>query len=168
MVPARDSARHAPTHECRSLLLPLVGTAVRILHHTPPGGAPLAIDDRLLSGVRVLVVDDNVDQLDLLRTVLTVAGANVATAPGAQEALDSFRAHPPDIVISDLAMPQATGYNLVRTIRSQVGSKVPMVAITAFPVEEHWQKALDAGFDEWIPKPAHGVVVNVVARLLRR
>ena len=123
---------------------------------------------RLLD-VRVLVVDDNRDQLDILQTVLRRAGARVVTARTAQEAFDAFQADPPDVVLSDLAMPSVTGYMLIRRIRTaRVGSDIPVVAITAFHESEHRQKAIDAGFNAWLAKPAVDTVVGVIARVLGR
>ena len=121
-----------------------------------------------LSGVRVLVVDDNADQLTILRGVLEHSGARVTVARSAQEAFDSFQADPPDVVLTDLAMPQATGYNLVSRIRRSRHGAVPAVAITAHHEDEHREKALAFGFDEWLAKPAVDVVVSVVARLAGR
>ncbi len=122
-----------------------------------------------LSGVRVLVVDDNLDQLEIMGAVLRHAGAHVVTAQTAQEAFDSFQADPPDAVLSDLAMPNVTGYMFIRRIRSgRVRRDVPVVAITAFYEDEHREKALQAGFDAWLAKPGLATVVGVIARLIGR
>ena len=122
-----------------------------------------------LTDVRVLVVDDNPDQLEIMRGILRHAGAQVATAQTAQEAIDSFEADPPRVVVSDLAMPGVTGYTLIRRIRSaRVGADVPVVAITAFHEDEHRDKAMRAGFSAWLAKPATNTVVGVIARLLGR
>jgi CheY-like chemotaxis protein len=122
-----------------------------------------------LQGARVLVVDDNPDQLEILRGLLGHAGAHVVVAHTAQEAFDSFQADPPDVVVSDLAMPGATGYNLMRRIRSaRAGRDVPVIAITAFYEDEHREKALAAGFSAWLAKPASDAVISVVARLSGR
>jgi CheY-like chemotaxis protein len=122
-----------------------------------------------LVGVRVLVVDDNLDHLEIMNSVLTYAGATVSLARTAQEAFDSFQADPPDVVVADLAMPYATGYKLIRGIRStHKGRAVPAVAVTAHHAEEHREKALRAGFDEWLAKPVTDMIVPVVVRLARR
>jgi CheY-like chemotaxis protein len=121
-----------------------------------------------LTGVRVLVVDDNQDQLDIMHAILRHAGARVVTAQTAQEAFDSFQADPPDAILSDLAMP-VTGYALLRRIRSaRAGRDIPVVAITAFYEDEHRDKALEAGFSAWLAKPALDTVVGVIARLIGR
>jgi CheY-like chemotaxis protein len=132
-------------------------------------GANVLATNRPLQGVRILVVDDNPDHLEIIRGVLTHAGARVDTAHTAQEGFDAFEAAPHDIVISDLAMPHATGYNLIRRIRrSSRTSAVPAIAMTAFHADEHRDKALAAGFDEWVAKPAIESIVALVGGLLRR
>lgn len=125
--------------------------------------------DRRLAGVRVLVVDDNLDQLDIMSALLGHAGADVSVARTAQEAFDSFCADRPHVVLSDLVMPQATGYSLIRRIRaSRRGNAVPVVAITACHEDEHRKKALESGFNEWIAKPAIDMIVGLIARLTGR
>ena len=122
-----------------------------------------------LHGIRVLVVDDNADQLTIMRDVLAHAGASVETARSAQEAFDAFQGAPHDVVISDLAMPQATGYSLIRRIRkSPWYASIPAIAMTAYSEVEHRAKALDAGFNEWLAKPATAEVVDLVATLVGR
>jgi len=122
-----------------------------------------------LVGVRVLVVDDNLDHLEIMNSVLTYAGATVSLARTAQEAFDSIQADPPDVLVADLAMPYATGYKLIRGVRSTPkGRAVPAVAVTAHHAEEHREKALRAGFDEWLAKPATDRIVAVVVRLAGR
>jgi CheY-like chemotaxis protein len=71
-----------------------------------------------LTGVRVLVVDDKPDQLECMRELFNAAGAQVETAPSAQEALDSIASHPPDVLISDIVMPGTNGLSLIRRVRS--------------------------------------------------
>ena len=123
-----------------------------------------------LAGIRVLLVDDSEDQLDLLGTLFRRAGAEVATARTAQEAFDAFQASPPDIVISDISMPHGSGYNLIRMIRSsrKPGADVPAIAVTAYGLVEVPRKAMDAGFTDWLSKPASDTVVSTAAKLLRR
>jgi CheY-like chemotaxis protein len=116
-----------------------------------------------------LVVDDNVDHLTIMRDLLVHAGARVETAPTAQEAFDAFDADPHDVIISDLAMPQATGYNLIRRLRrSRRHNAVPVIAMTAHSADEHRDKALEAGFTEWLAKPATDSIVELVATLAKR
>jgi CheY-like chemotaxis protein len=125
--------------------------------------------DKPLQGVRVLVVDDNPDQLEILRGLLGHAGALVSVAHAAQEAFDSFQADHPDVVVSDLAMPGITGYSLIRRIRaSRAGQNVPVIAITAFYEDEHREKALAAGFTAWLAKPVANTVVGEIVRVMRR
>ena len=125
--------------------------------------------DRPLQGLRILVVDDDPDQLVILSGLLGHAGARVEVARTAQEAFDAFQSAPADVVVSDIAMPQTTGYNLVRRIRaSPRGRTVPVVAITSFFEDEHFDKAMAAGFNAWLAKPASDTVVGVIARLTGR
>ena len=129
----------------------------------------MATGEQLLAGVRVLVVDDNADQLNILGSVLRGAGALVTIAFDAQEAFDTFQADPPDLIVSDLAMPYATGYTLIRRIRTlPKGCAVPAIAITSFLFEEHRVKAVEAGFNDWLPKPVHDSLVPTASRLLGR
>jgi CheY-like chemotaxis protein len=124
---------------------------------------------RPLQGLRILVVDDDPDQLVILSGLLGHAGAHVEVARTAQEAFDTFQSDAADVVVSDIAMPQTTGYNLVRRIRaSPRGRTVPVVAITAFFEDEHFDKAMAAGFNAWLAKPASDTVVGVIARLTGR
>lgn len=119
-----------------------------------------------LRGVRVLVVDDNLDHLIIMDSLLRHAGAWVVTARSAQEAFDSFEADPPSVVVSDLAMPEGTGYQLIRLIRTaRVGNTTPVIAVTAFGDREIREKALAHGFDEWVAKPATDAIVRAVARV---
>jgi CheY-like chemotaxis protein len=124
---------------------------------------------RVLDGLRVLVVDDNLDHLVIMLQLLRSAGARVDTARSAQEAYDNFQSDPPNVVVSDLAMPYGTGYQLIRLVRtSLVGSQTPVIALTAFGDREIREKALAHGFDEWLAKPATDTIVSVVSRLARR
>jgi CheY-like chemotaxis protein len=135
----------------------------------PAATTVLATGKRRLDGLRVVVVDDNADQLDILRDLLTHAGAQVEIARTAQEAFDAVQAAPPDVLVSDIAMPHATGYALIRRIRAtRQGRDLPALAMTAYYEDEHREKALEAGFTAWLSKPAMEAIVSVVARLAGR
>lgn len=109
-----------------------------------------------LTGIRVLVVDDELDTLEVLRAALTNCGAAVRTAVTVSDALDTFLVWQPNVLISDLGMPNEDGFSLIRKVRAlkaEEGGKVPAAALTAYVREEDRLRALDAGFQTHIPKP---------------
>lgn len=121
-----------------------------------------------LEGLRVLVVDDDRDARELVCTVLGRAGAQTAEAASVDEALSVLRTFPPDAVVSDVAMPGATGYDLVRRLRQMEGlGHVPAVALTAYARLDDREHALAAGFDRHLGKPVDPAqLVAVVAGLV--
>ena len=125
-----------------------------------------------LSGVRVLVVDDEPDARELLAMVLEHAGAVVATADSADAAVRLLREGPADVLVSDIGMPGADGYEFVGRVRAlpaSEGGRVPAVALTAYATEEDRRRALDAGFEEHIAKPVEpSDLVAAVAALAGR
>ncbi|WP_017716068.1 PAS domain S-box protein [Kamptonema formosum] len=109
-----------------------------------------------LSGLRVLVVDDDTDTRDLVAIALEEYGASVTAAASASEALDALAKLPPDVLVSDISMPAADGYTLMRQLRAlpaERGGQVPAVALTAYARREDRQKALGAGFQIHLAKP---------------
>jgi CheY-like chemotaxis protein/nitrogen-specific signal transduction histidine kinase len=123
-----------------------------------------------LEGVRVLIVDDEADTLELTRRVLGSYHALVLTATSVDSALsvlDSFQA---DVLISDLAMPGRDGYELIRSIRESVTpDRLPAAALTAFARPEDAVRAHDAGFQMHLAKPVEpDELVRVVAHLVGR
>jgi PAS domain S-box-containing protein len=125
-----------------------------------------------LSTVRVLVVDDDPDGRELMRRVLAGAGASVTTAVDGHEACMLFELNPPDIYISDIAMPGMDGYTAIKAIRSKSatqGANVPAVAVTAYARPEDRKRAIRAGFDMHIAKPIDpDELLAIVARLTNR
>ena len=116
-----------------------------------PTGAPR------LAGVRVLVVDDEPDARDLLRVVLEGCGAAVTIAASALEALEALRRSPPAVLVSDIGMPGMDGYDLIRRVRElgiAEGGSTPALALTAFAREADRTRALAAGYQEHLAKPA--------------
>lgn len=105
-----------------------------------------------LSGVNVLVVDDEADARDLIQRVLEEAGASVALAGSAEEALRSVDQLSFHVILSDIGMPGRDGYSLMRAIR-QNGIKAPAAALTAFARSEDRTRALHAGYQTHIAKP---------------
>jgi PAS domain S-box-containing protein len=107
-----------------------------------------------LSGVKVLVVDDEEDSLGIVKRVLERNGAKVDVARSMQEALDKFCSFSPDVVLSDIGMPEHDGYELVSRLRALPGGRtVPAVALTALARTDDRTRALRAGFQMHVPKP---------------
>lgn len=108
----------------------------------------------LLSGVRVLLVDDEEDALTVTRLMLELYGAVVATAPAAVEGLEKVLTHAPDVIVSDISMPQMDGYQFIRAVRSlpaHRGRDTPAVALSALSCSR--EDILDAGFLICLSKP---------------
>jgi signal transduction histidine kinase/ActR/RegA family two-component response regulator len=129
-------------------------------------------DEVTLSGLRVLVVDDEPDARALARRVLEERGADVVTVASAPEALavvDGDRA--PSVVVSDIGMPDEDGYDFIRKLRALPGSagRIPAVALTALARNEDRKRALLAGYQTHISKPVDPAeLVAVIARITDR
>ncbi|MDN4056435.1 ATP-binding protein [Massilia sp. YIM B02763] len=109
-----------------------------------------------LSGARVLVVDDDRDARELIKRILSDCGAHVDIAGSAREALEMVRSARPQLLISDLGMPEVDGFELldrVRQLPRDAGGLVPAIALTAFARSEDRLRALEAGFSAHISKP---------------
>ena len=124
--------------------------------YSPPSPLTPDIVLRDLTGMTVLVVDDEPDARDLIKRILSDCNAVVRTAHNAQAAIESLRTAPPDLLISDLGMPGTDGFALlaaVRALPAASGGAVPAVALTAFARSEDRLRALEAGFSAHISKP---------------
>lgn len=125
-----------------------------------------------LEGLRVLVVDDSVDTLDLIAFILEQYKAQVRTATSVDEALHAIAQIKPDILISDIGMPDQDGYALIRQVRTLEADEerhIPAVALTAFAREEERSLILNSGFQMHIPKPVEPTeLVAVVANMAGR
>ena len=121
-----------------------------------------------LDGIRILVVDDQPDERDLLHAVLTRRGAEVETAPSAEAAFRKLREWQPAVLVTDVAMPDEDGYALLRRVRAGEGylRNLPAVAVTAHARAEDRKEAMAAGFQAYVPKPIdHSRLVRTLRRL---
>ncbi len=116
----------------------------------PESHSPIA-----LQGVRILVVDDDRDALDLMKAVLIECGAEVAIASSSGEGLVTLNSHRPHVLISDIEMPFEDGYTFIRSVRalSEISDRIFAVALTAHANAEDKKRALEAGFDLHVRKP---------------
>ena len=110
-----------------------------------------------LEGVRVLIVDDQEDARMLVRTVLGRCGATVDAAGSVSEAIALLETSAPDVVVSDIAMPDADGFALLRHIRETRRLTMPVIAMTAFGHETDRDRILDAGFSGYLKKPVEPI-----------
>lgn len=109
-----------------------------------------------LDAVKVLLVDDDPDTLQVVRVMLGDSKAVVQTAASASEALDMLEWYDPDVLVSDLAMPGEDGYSLIQKVRSlgaASGYNLPAIALTSYVRVEDRTRALSAGFNMFVPKP---------------
>jgi PAS domain S-box-containing protein len=128
--------------------------------------------DQSLAAVRVLIVDDDQDTLDLVRIVLASAGALVRAVRTGNEALRLVAEWRPDLLLSDITMPDEDGYSVIGRLRSlppEQGGSTPAAALTAMASDEDRVRALAAGFQLHIPKPLEPAsLLLAVADLARR
>ena len=108
----------------------------------------------LVQGLTVLVVDDDDDVRDAMRMVLEQAGARVLAARNGSDALDQLRAHIPDLILSDLAMPHVDGYQLLTRVRTDPAhASLPIIAVSAFDSPADRERTRRAGFAAHLGKP---------------
>ena len=126
----------------------------------------------LLLGLKVLVIDDEFDALELTRMILEKAGVIVSVAENVTEALRTIQQQKPDVIVSDIGMPEEDGYAFIRQLRElprELGGGTPAVALTAFARAEDRRKALLAGFQDHAAKPIEPQeLLMVIANLAGR
>jgi PAS domain S-box-containing protein len=124
---------------------------------------------RTVRGCRVLVVEDDPDSSELTKTLLEAAGAAVTTCTGAREALEVVGRGSVDVLVADIGLPRDDGLWLiqqVRTLPRPAQRTVPAVALTAFASGRDRQRALEAGYDEHVPKPLDlDLLLGAIGRL---
>jgi len=117
-----------------------------------------------LSGLKVLIVDDDNETREFLRIVLQDLGAEVETASDGREALARLQNSLPDVLVSDIGMPEMDGYQLIRKVRDEIsdGLALPAVALTAFAREEDRSLAMESGFQAHLTKPVKAIALGQV------
>ncbi|AKU98001.1 two-component hybrid sensor and regulator [Labilithrix luteola] len=139
----------------------------------PPSAVPSIpppSESSALRGIRVLVVDDHPDARDVLKEALVSYGATVAVAGSAREAMTILPSFTPDVLVSDIGMPEEDGYALLQRVRQLPGplAQVPAVAVTAYARTEDAQRARRAGFYCHVPKPTKPeILADAVTRAFR-
>lgn len=133
-------------------------------------GQAASPDNGRLQGLRVLVVDDQRDAREIIERLLEPHGAVVTAVPSVDAALAALQQGPVDVVLSDIAMPDRDGYDLIQSIRRDTRlARLPAAALTAFSTAEDRARVLDAGFQELLAKPVQpSLLVETVAALSRR
>ncbi len=123
-----------------------------------------------LSGIKILIVEDDPDSREVLQLLLEQNGADVRSAESAQEAMGLLREathNLPDVIVSDLAMPNEDGYSLIGNIRklaAENGGRIPALALSAFASNDNKKKAFSAGFQKYHTKPFEpdGIIQDIL------
>ena len=117
--------------------------------------------------IQVLVADDNPVSRELIREVLDSLDVVILEASHGQEALDQIATHKPDLALLDIQMPLMDGFTVVRRVRQDPRlAHVRLVALTAYAMQGDRQRALAAGFDDYITKPIDGAALRMQVRAL--
>lgn len=125
-----------------------------------------------LSGLKVLVVDDEEDVLVLTKLMLALYGAEVITSPTATEGLEQVQMQRLDFIISDISMPLMDGYQFIQAVRNlpdYKGKHMPALALTAFSRPEDRVRAINAGFQAHLSKPVSlEVLIETIVSIINR
>ncbi|HZE71381.1 MAG TPA: ATP-binding protein [Pyrinomonadaceae bacterium] len=150
-----------------AVIFPLI--SVRTSADTLPQLKEVSTLSSSLKGLRVLVVDDEEDARQIISSLISRTGAEVMACESAREALVMLEQWKPDVLMSDIAMPEEDGYSLINKVRAlpaEKGGHIPAAAFTAYARDEDRKRALAAGFQMHIPKPiSGGQLLSMVARL---
>jgi len=155
---AIPSAKEAQTSNSNQMQVPMVGEDTAALENPPR-----------LDGLQVLVVDDEADVREWISTVLTESGAQVIAVGSVGEALAALEQLRPDVLVSDIGMPDEDGYTFIRKVRelgSEMDGRIPAVALTGYAREEDYRQAKAAGFQLHIAKPIKAAELVAVVKSL--
>jgi signal transduction histidine kinase/DNA-binding response OmpR family regulator len=127
---------------------------------------------KILDGLRILVVDDEADSRELVTTILTRCGSDVKCSVSVEDAVKTFKDWEPDVLVSDIGMPNEDGYSLLQRLRKlklKRGKRIPAIALTAYATDEDRAQALSAGFQMHVAKPIEPqVLVQSIATAVTR
>jgi signal transduction histidine kinase len=154
-----------------SLPLAADGDRVQAPRFAGPDHASRITELPALIGVRVLLVDDEADSREILTAVLAAQKATVKAVGSADEALALLRTFGPDVLVSDVRMPDKDGYALIRELRAHEGDRqprLPAVALTAYATYDDHQRAIMAGFDVHLGKPVEPLALARMVGVLAR
>lgn len=109
-----------------------------------------------MSKGRILVVEDNMDNYELVRFILERAGYDVFLAVNGRDGVDAARLQQPDLILMDLGMPEMDGWSAAEKIKSDPATRlIPLYALSAYTLPSDRKRALDAGCDGYLTKPIH-------------
>ncbi len=147
--------------------LPLIQNST---DHTKGDLSPLATGN--LNGLQILLVDDEADTRDFLEFVLKEFGATVTAVSSAEQALSTLEQFTPDLLLSDIGMPQQDGYTLIRQVRTQLPAPqrdLPAIALTAYATQEDAARAIAAGFQHHLSKPVEpATLIQTISDLMQQ
>lgn len=125
-----------------------------------------------LSGINVLLVEDDVDARNLIHQLLELRGAKVTSAASAAEALKAFKVTIPDVLVSDIAMPDEDGYSLLRKVRSlphERGGQIPAIALTGYASAKDKADTFAAGYQAHLAKPLEPAdLITAIENVIRK
>ena len=122
-----------------------------------------------MSKGHVLVVEDNLDNYELVRTILEMVGYDTFLAINGRDGVDAARKQKPDLVLMDMSMPEMDGWDATKRIRENPETaQIPIIALTVHTLPLEMKRALDAGVDAYLPKPYDaGQLIRVVEGTLK-
>jgi signal transduction histidine kinase/ActR/RegA family two-component response regulator len=154
-----------------TVTLPAAAQAHAAQHMTTFAAAPSELPEHMpsLTGVRVLLVDDEADAREMMASALEICGAKVTSAASAREAIETLARTEVDLLLADIAMPDQDGCELIREIRAMPSARlanIPAAAVTAHARDDERARAIDAGFHVHLTKPVHpAALARTVAAL---
>ena len=151
-----------------TLLLPLEPIANTTPFEAEPSDN--TVEPKQLAGIRVLAVDDEIDSLDLLASILSQQGSEVTTVTSAKAAMSALTQSNFDLLISDISMPEVNGYELIRQIRNLESplADIPAIALTAYASEGDRQRSIDVGYQKHIGKPINiSELLTIIEQLIQ-
>ncbi|HYE73565.1 MAG TPA: response regulator, partial [Blastocatellia bacterium] len=136
---------------------------------TPQLDAIATGSEPALEGMQILLLDDEVDLRELFTIVLEAQGAKVTAVAAVDEALSTLQHCQPDVLVSDIAMPERDGYEFIQQVRANPHmGNIPAIALTAYAREEDQQRSLAAGFQMHLSKPVEPTTLTrAIASLVR-
>ena len=122
-----------------------------------------------MSKGHVLVVEDNLDNYELVRTILELAGYDAFLAVNGRDGVTAARKQKPDLILMDMSLPEMDGWNATKLIRQDPETAhIPMIALTVHTLPIERKRALDAGVDAYLPKPYDaGQLIRLIESILK-